>query len=301
MRQIAIEADVLKGMAWMLASTLVFSVMHLLIRLVSDELHPLVIIFYRNLFGVVVLMPVVLRYGIGVMKTSRPGMMFTRSVFNLISMALFFWALTISPLAQVTALSFTFPIFLAILALLFLGEKVGPRRWLAILAGFGGAVIVVRPGLQDLALGDVLTLISAVTWAVTMLLIKLLSRTESSLTVTIYMMLSMLVLSVPTAILFWSWPSLETLGLLFLLGAVGTAGQWMLTEALRLADTSVVTPVDYSRLIWAAATGYLFFGETPDWGVWVGGVVIALSASYIVYRERMAARMQNRDGGKQAG
>lgn len=284
-----IEGDVLKGMAWMLASTILFSGMHLLIRMTSDELHPLVIIFYRNLFGFVVLFPAILRYGRGVLKTTRPGLMVTRSAFNYAAMALFFWALTISPLAQVTALSFTFPIFLALLAMVFLGERVGPRRWMAILLGFAGALIVVRPGFQAVALGDLMTLVSALFWAVTMLLIKMLSRTESSLTITIYMMGSMLFLSVPTALMFWTWPSPETFILLFLLGALGTAGQWALTESLRLADTSVVTPVDYARLIWIAAIGFFVFGEVPDLAVWGGGILIAASASYIAYRERKAA------------
>jgi len=264
--------------------------MHALIRFASEELHPLVIVFYRNLVGVLVLMPLVMRYGRGVFQTSRPGLMVARSAVNLFSMILYFWALTIAPLAQVTALGFTFPIFLAVLAVLFLGEKVGPRRWTAIILGFLGALIIVRPGFQAVQLGDVLTIASAILWAVTMMVIKVLSRTESSLTITVYMMLIMTVLSLPPALFFWSWPSLTMLGWLVLLGALGTAGQWMLTESLRLADTSVVTPFDYSRLIWASLIGYLIFGEVPDWGVWLGGALIAASATYLAYRERQLSR-----------
>lgn len=282
------QSATLKGMAWMLGSTLCLSAMQVMIRLGTEELHPFVLVFWRNLFGVVVLAPLVLRYGIAPLRTKRPGLLGARAATNLCAMLLFFYALTIAPLAQVTALGFSFPIFLALLAVPILGEKIGPRRWLAILAGFGGVLVIVRPGFQAVSAGDLMTLASAAMWAVTVIIIKTLSRTESSLTITAYMAIMMAVLSLPIALSVWSWPSAWMWLLLLAIGLSGTVGQWMLTESLRLADTSVVTPIDYLRLVWVAVMGYALFGEVPDEAVWLGGFTIVASATYIAYRERHA-------------
>lgn len=280
------QSDTLKGMGWMLISTLCFAGMHVMIREASDELHPFVIVFWRNLFGILVLAPLFLRYGVAPLRTKRPGLLGARAAINLGAMLLYFYALAIAPLAQVTALGFTFPIFLALLAVPILGERIGPRRWVAILTGFAGALVIIRPGFQTVSLGDLMTLGSAVLWAVTMLIIKILSRTESSLTVTAYMVLMMAALSLPVALPVWSWPSAGLWPILIAIGATGTIGQWALTESLRLADTSVVTPIDYMRLVWVSGLAYLLFGEVPHIAVWIGGIMIVGSATYIAYRER---------------
>lgn len=279
----------LLGVGLMFVSTFFFAGMHASIRHVSAEIHPFEIAFFRSLFALVVVLPWFIRLGIAPLRTRRIGLHGLRAIFNVGAMLAYFYALSIAPLAEVTALGFTAPIFATMLAALILGEVVRLRRWTAILVGFAGVMIIVRPGFDEIGQGQLLTLFSSLSWACALLVIKTLSRTDSSVTIISYMALLMMPLVLIPASFVWQWPTVEQLLWLILIGVLGGAGQLAMTEALHQADTAVVMPIDFCKLPWVAALAYLAFGEVPDLFTWIGGSVIFASTLYIAYRERRLA------------
>jgi drug/metabolite transporter (DMT)-like permease len=198
----------------------------------------------------------------------------------------FFLALNYLPLAKLSALMFTCPLFATVGAALVLREKIGPARLGSLAVGFSGALLVMRPGLEEMTTGIWLAIVAAATWGAALVLIKLQSRTESSLTIAIYAANLLLPFSLAAALFFWAWPSLVSLVWLAGIGLLGTIGQIALGNAFRRADASVVLPFDFTKLIWAALVGYIMFGEVPDIWTWVGGAVIFASSLFIAYRER---------------
>ncbi|MBP5857385.1 DMT family transporter [Marivibrio halodurans] len=288
------RANNLKGMGWMLVAAIAFASMHAGIKQVSHELHPFEIAFFRNFFAVIALLPVLLRVGIAPLRTKRPGLLGLRAATNLVAMLMYFTALSLAPLADVSALGFLAPIFVTLLGALVLREHVGPRRWAAILAGFAGAMVLIRPGFGGFDLGHILVVLSTVVWAVALLVIKLLSRTESSTTITLYMGIMLAPLSLVPALFVWQWPSGEAYIWLAGIGCLGALAQWALSESLRLGETAVVMPVDFFKLIWAAALGYLLFLEVPDLFTWIGGGTIFAAGTYIAVRESRLGRARMR-------
>jgi drug/metabolite transporter (DMT)-like permease len=280
----------LRGLGLMFVSTFFFASMHGSIRYLSDAIHPFEIAFFRSLFALVVVVPWFYREGFGLLRTRHIGLHGLRAVFNVFAMLSFFYALSITPLSEVTALGFTAPIFTTLLAALVLGEAVRLRRWSAILVGFVGTLIILRPGFADIGTGQLLVLFSSMVWACALLIIKTLGRTDSSATIIAYMALLMIPLTLIPAAFVWRWPDGAELLWLILVGVLGGAGQLCMTEALRQADTAVVMPIDFCKLLWVAVIAYLAFGEVPDRYTWLGGAVIFASALYLAYRERQVAR-----------
>jgi drug/metabolite transporter (DMT)-like permease len=229
------------------------------------------------------------RYGIATLRTQHFGLHALRAVFNIMAMLSFFYALSITPLSEVTALNFTAPIFATVLAALLLKEVVRARRWTAIAIGFLGTMIILRPGFETIGTGQLLVLFSSMIWSCALLVIKTLGRTDSSATFISYMALLMLPLSLVPALFVWQWPSAYEWGWLIAIGVLGGIAQFGMTEALRQADTAVVMPIDFFKLIWVTVIAYLAFAERPDMYTWIGGTVIA-SALYIAYRERATQR-----------
>ena len=267
-----------------------FSSMHAVIRHVSEDLHSFEVAFFRNAFGLLALTPFFVRHGAAMLRTDRLPLHLLRAGLQVVSMLAFFTALRTTPLALASALSFTAPLFAAVGAFVFLREHFRLRRLIALLFGFGGALVILRPGLVAIDRGSALVLSSSLLWAVTMLLIKHLSATESSLTLTAYMGLLMTPLSALPAATVWRTPDLAELGWLALLGSVGGLSQLAMAEAFRRAEATAVLPFDYSRLIWASLLGYLVFAEVPEVWTWVGGTMIFASTLYMTYREALAGR-----------
>jgi drug/metabolite transporter (DMT)-like permease len=276
----------MRAVILMIISTFVFAIMQAAIRHVTQELDSLVVVFFRNFFGLCVLVPLFVRHGLGLFRTDRIGLHWIRATLNVIAMAVFYYGLSLTPLAEATALAFTAPLFTVLLAICFLGESVGIRRWTAILIGFTGAFVILRPGFSTVETGAVSIIISAVIWSGTVIIIKVLSRNDSSLTITAYMALLMAILSLPPALLYWQTPTAMQFALLALIGLTGTIGQLAFVEALSGADAQVVMPLDFMKLIWAALFGFLLFQEIPDIFVWCGALMIFSSATYVAIRER---------------
>jgi len=281
-------ADNLKGMIWMAVYAALMAGMHGGVRMASESgVHAFEIAFFRNLFAILVLIPWFWRLGLAPLKTKRLGLLITRGALNTLCMLAFFTALTIGNLAEVAALSFTAPIYATIIGMLFFHEVVGLRRWSAILVGFLGVLIIIRPGFESLGLSQVLVLASSFGWAICMVMIKELSRTESAVTISLYMTLVMAPLSLVPALFHWTWPTPEQWLILLAVGGLGGAGQMALTHSLRLAATHVVTPLDFLRLVFVSILGYFLFDQVPDIFVWLGGSMIFTSVAFIAYREHV--------------
>jgi drug/metabolite transporter (DMT)-like permease len=281
---------VTRGCALMLLSTIMFAGMHAAIRHTTQFVPPVEVAFFRNLFGLIVIAPLLMRYGAGVFRTNKLNLHILRAVLNVISMLAFFVGLSMTPIARATALSFTAPLFTALLGVVFLGEVFRWRRWTAILVGFIGALVILRPTMAGLETGAVLIVVSSLLWALAVIDIKVLARTESSLTITAYVTVLMIPLTLFPAISVWQMPPAGMWGWLIFIGVIGTIGQFVVTEALKLADTTALMPFDFLKLIWAAMLGVFVFGEHPDVYTWIGAAIVFGSSFYIAWRETVLRR-----------
>lgn len=269
----------------MLCYSVLIAFMHTSIRHVSENIHPFEIAFFRCLFALLVFIPFFVQSGLAPLRTKRLPLLLTRGIINIYCMLAFFFSVSIIPLAEATALSFSAPIFAVILAVFVFKEKVGLRRWSAIFAGFIGTMIILRPGFQEFSQGQFLVLTSAFAWAICIMIVKELGRTESSITITIYMSLVMAPLSLIPALFVWVWPTWEQMAWLVMIGILGGLGQFTMAESLRRAPTYVVSPIDFTRLIFVALLGYFFFDQVPDIYVWFGGTLVIGATVFITYRE----------------
>jgi drug/metabolite transporter (DMT)-like permease len=273
----------------MLVSAVCFAILHGSVRQLSATIHPFETSFFRNLFGLLVLTPWFVVRGLQPLRTQRLGLHLLRASCNVVAMLMFFLALGMTPLAQVQALGSSAPLFTTVLAIFLLRERVRLRRWTALIAGFAGTLVIIRPGLQDIDLGSILTIGSAAVWGLTLVIIKVLSRTDSAVTITAYMVLLMSPLSLIAALFFWAWPTPVEWFWLLVCGVFGTLGQLLMAQSFQVADATVVLPLDFTKIIWGALIGYFAFGESVDAWTWAGAAIIFAGVTYITYREGQLA------------
>lgn len=285
----------LRGVLLMLLAAFCSSAMNGVIRHLSAGIHPFEIAFFRNLFGVAALTPMLARQGLAPLRTRKLPLHALRGAFNAVAMLSFFLAISMTPLADVAALSFTAPLFASLGAVVVLRETMGPRRWIGLLIGFLGALVILRPGIDAVSLGAVLVIVSSAAWAMALLVIKVLGRTESSLTTTLYAGLFLMPASLLAATFFWTWPTLAELLWLVLVGVLGSATQLAVAQAFRDGEATAILPMDFTKLIWSSLIGYLAFAEIPVIWTLLGGCLIFASVVYIAYREsRVAAPVPRR-------
>jgi|JI10StandDraft_1071094.scaffolds.fasta_scaffold14108_9 drug/metabolite transporter (DMT)-like permease len=273
-----------------LGACVFFACLSATVKHLSSELHGFAIAFWRNLFGFVFMIPWLWRHGLGSLRTGRFGTYLFRSGLSVISMMCGFTALAYMPIANATSLSFTAPLFATILAALVLKEQVRARRWSATLLGFAGVMIVLQPGSTGIGLGEVLVIGSAFLTATVSVIVKTLSRSESSQAIVTYMVLLSTPLALVPALFHWDWPSLAAWPFVVALGLFGTLGHLCWTRAFAMADASAIVPYDYSRLIFTTGIGIIWFGENPDHWFWIGSVVIIAAGLYIAQREAFLRR-----------
>lgn len=275
----------LRGGLWMVGFTMTFAVLMAMVRHVSAEIHPIEISFFRNFFALVVMLPWFARTGLGGLRTRRFGLHGFRALSGVIAMGALFMAVSLMPLAEVTALTFTSPLFATAGAALVLGETVRLRRWTATAVGFAGTLIILRPGAETLTPAAMIALLAAVFIATSMLSIKSLSATEPPSVILLYMGILMTPMSLVPALFVWTWPSAEAWAWLAVIGGVATVGQLAVARAFAAADASAVMPFDFFRLVFTAALGFALFGEGLDVWTWVGAGLILASSVYIARRE----------------
>lgn len=274
----------------MLGSTLAFGLMAVAIRLATAYVPTTEVAFFRNAFGLLALLPILLRAGPQVYKTQQLPRYALRAGIGLVSMLCGFWALGHLPLSQAIAISYSTPVFVTIAAALWLGEVVRVRRWAAVIAGFAGVLLIVRPGHQDFSLGLLVPVAAAILSALVAIQIKQLTRIDAPDTVVLYTYLFWVPLSLLPALLQWVWPAPIAWLWLAATGVLGTAGQVLWTRALRLGDVSALTPISFTQLPLVATMGWLLFGEKIDAWTVAGAAVILGANAYIAHREAVLSR-----------
>ncbi|MEX2617437.1 MAG: DMT family transporter [Alphaproteobacteria bacterium] len=280
----------LGGIALMIAASVVLIFQHSTAKWLSADLSMLEIVFFRTVTALLFFVPWIFRSGLAIFRTERLGLHMCRAGLQTLSAFGFFIALSVAPLATVTALQFTTPIFAVLIGIVVLGERVSVRRWSAIIAGFAGTVVIIRPDAASFEWGTLLVLGSALCWAGAIIVIKTLGRTDSSVTITAYMYLLMTPVTLAAALIDWTWPTPEQYAWLIAIGLSGALAHLLMAEALRRAPTHVVSPFEFFRLIWATLIGIFIFGDPPDVYVWAGGLIVMASVSYIAWREHTLAK-----------
>ncbi len=284
----------LRAVLLMLASGSLFALMAVVIRFASAQLHPFQITFFRSAFGALFALPLLYVHGWQLLRTPRFGFYVLRCVLGMGGMLAGFWAIVNLPLAEAVALSYSSPLFVTIGAVLFLGEIVRRRRWSAVLVGFIGVLVIVRPGSAAFTAASLVALLAAgLTGAVT-ISIKSLTGSEPADRIVLLTTLLWVPLSLPAALTVWQWPHPGIWPWLVLSGALGTGGHYCWTRALRLADASLLAPFSYLQLLIVAALAWWIFGEKVDHYTAVGAAIIIGASLYIAQREHSVARQQRR-------
>lgn len=286
----AASRDLRRAIVMMLVSTLFFGSMAVMIRLASAELHPFEIAFFRNLFGFAFALPLLLRHGIGLLRTSHLSLYFVRCLIGIGSMLCGFWAIVHLPLAEAISISYAAPLFVTIGAALVLGEVVRIRRWTAVVVGFLGVLLIVRPGAASFNVHTLAALAAAVLSGSVAISIKFLSRTEKPDAIVLYTTLLWVPMSLVPALFVWTWPHGITWLWIVLAGFFGTAGHMFWTRALKLGDASLLTPISFVQVLVVGVYGWLLFDETVDRWTAAGATVVLASNYYIAYRETKLAR-----------
>ena len=280
----------LRAAGLMLASTVLFGLMAIAIRLASQHLHTFEVAFFRNFFGLAAALPLLVRHGWSLLRTARLPRYFIRCAIGIGSMFAGFWAIGHLPLAQAISLSYSSPLFVTVAAALFLGEHVRARRWTAVALGFIGVLIVVRPGADSFTLGSLVALSAAVLNAVVSIQIKELSHTEPADRIVFWTTALWVPMSLGPAIAVWQWPQGWTWAWVVLSGILGTSGHMLWTRALKLGEVSALTPISFMQLPIVALAGFLLFDEPLDRYTLLGATIIFASNAYITHREAVLAR-----------
>ena len=269
---------------FMIFSGLFATSMHCLIRFATEENHPFEVAFFRTIFVLIIFLPVVAKNGFNSLKPNNIKLQTYRALVGSVAMLCMFYGLSITELAKATALMFTVPIFATILAIIFLKEIVGIRRWSAMFVGFTGALIVLRPDVQ-LGLGPLLILCGSLLWSSSVLMAKKLTQTDNTMTITFWQAAGLIPATFILATQVWEWPTMNQLFMFLLIAIAGTMTHWFLNEALKRAEISALLPLDYLRLIWSVSLGFIFFDELPHAGLWLGAALILGASTYIGIRQ----------------
>ena len=274
-----------KAIAYTLISIFFFSFMGIFIRKSSENIHIMEVIFFRNLLACLIIIPVMSSSGLASFKMNRPGLFVWRAIFVSIGMFSGFSAITLIPLAQATAISFTTPIFVTILAVFLLGEVIKFRRVAAIFVGFIGMLIIVQPGVGSISLGVILAFVGAFFHSINLLIVKKLTAQETANAIVVWMVIMLVPISFVPAIFVWEWPSALTWLYLWCLAICGTVGHSFFTRAYSLAEITSLQPFQFIKLPMIAFLAWVIFSEVPEYWTWLGGAMIFASTIYITRRE----------------
>ncbi|MBB1088979.1 DMT family transporter [Lysobacter sp. SG-8] len=274
----------------MVGSTVLFACMVIMIRLASETLHTFEVAFFRNFFGMLATAPLLMRHGVGILKTDQLPRYVFRCVIGVISMFCGFWAIGHLPLAQAVTLSYSSPLFVTIFAVFMLGEHVRARRWLAVAVGFLGVLVIVRPGTDSFTAGTLIAVAAAVLSGIVAIQIKQLSKTEPADRIVIYTTLLWVPMSLVPALFVWEWPSGTTWIWAICAGIFGTGGHMLWTRALKIGEVSALTPISFLQLPIVALLAWVLFDQGIDRWTLAGALIILAANAYIAHREAVLAR-----------
>ncbi len=264
-----------KAAFWMAGWLSAMMLMAIAGREATRELDVFQIMALRSLIGLVLLYPLIhLGGGFAALKTSRPWQQLVRNVVHYAAQFSWFLALTLIPLAQVISIEFTMPIWTAILAVAFLGERMGLWKNLAIVLGVVGVVVIVRPGTNEIVPGQLIALAAAVGFAISLTMVKSLTRTDSVVAILFWMLVIQSAIGLVPALAVWRWPSAYVWGWIVVIAFLGTYSHYCLTRAMLHADATIVVPMDFLRVPLAALAGWLIYSERVDTFTVLGAALI---------------------------
>lgn len=274
----------IRAIVFMLIGGIAIALMQAAVKLLSYNLHPFIITLYRAALVFIVLLPILLWRGFETVRTSSVKLQIARGAVGGIGMLCVFTGLSLVPLAEATALLFTVPIFATLLAVGFLSEKVGIRRWSAILVGFGGIIIITRPD-TSMNVGHLYLICAAISWSISILIAKKLTEKDTILSITFWQAMGCVPLAFAASLFVWELPTFEQLMYLLWVACLGTLGHALLYASLKVGKVSVILPLDYIRIIWSALLGFLLFNHLPTAQMYLGSLLIICATAFISYRE----------------
>lgn len=282
----------LAGIGWMVLTTLCFVGVTGIVRYVGTNVAAVEAAFIRYAFGVLIFLPMMRPLFRNPPSPRILKIYALRGVVHGIAVILWFYAMARIPIAEVTALGYTAPIFVTIGAVFFFGERLHVRRIAAVAVGFLGTMVILRPGFHEISTGQVAQLVAAPLFAASFLLAKRLTDDEDPVMIVIMLSIFCTLTLLPGAVVNWTTPSTSEVLWLGLTAVVATLGHYTMTRAIQAAPLTVTQPISFLQLIWATLLGALMFGERLDPFVLVGGGVVVAAITFISHREAVAARRQ---------
>ena len=277
-----------KGIALILASTIFLGISDVTAKYLSATLPSIEIAWIRFVVFAVIMTPAMMPGSpLFAMQTNRLSLQMMRGVTVLASSLFFISGLRFLPIAEASATGFVAPLLVTALSIVFLNEKVGMRRWVATGVGLIGVIIILRPGTGAFHPAAFFPLVSALAWACTLIMTRMMSGTERAITTMAYSsIVGLLILSALVPFV-WVTPTWHDIAFGIFIGVASTAGQWIVVLAFRYADASVLAPFSYTQLLWVSVLGFLIFGEVPDVYTVTGAAFIVASGLYTAHRERV--------------
>lgn len=277
-----------RGIALILASTVFLGISDVTAKYLSATLPSIEIAWIRFLVFALIMVPAMVpRSPVYSLRTGQPGLQLLRGAALLSSSLFFISGLRFLPIAEASATGFVSPLFVTALSILFLGERVGLRRWLATAVGLIGVMIILRPGTSAFHPAAFFPLVSALGWACTLIMTRTMSGKEHASTIMTYSSIAGVIILTALVPFVWVVPTWHDILFGILIGIASTAGQWIVVLAFRYADASVLAPFSYSQLLWVSILGFLVFGEVPDVWTITGAIFIVASGLYTAHRERL--------------
>jgi drug/metabolite transporter (DMT)-like permease len=280
------------AIGWMSLAVLLLSIMDAMVKWLEGAGYSVAqLVFFRAFFALPLIGIAILRGGgIRLLRTRRPLGHIARALLGTTTVACFFYAFGHMALADAVAIGFAAPLFSTILSVLVLREAVGLHRWSAVVFGFLGVLIMLRPGAGTLQPAALVALAGTVTYSGTTIVIRQLGRTEPALATVFYFMATSMAVGALFLPLNWHAPDLLGWAMLAGLGTIGAAGQFAITQALRIGPIAVVAPFDYTALLWATLFGFVIWHDVPDAPMLLGAAIVIGSGLYILYRETRRSR-----------
>ncbi len=285
----------IKAILLTLSASFFAVLMEALIRAAQYDSNVFTIGFLRFFFGLLIIFPYLIKNRFTTYKTKNLKFYIVRGLFNIPVMILGFGALVYIPFEQFKAMNFLSPIIVVLLSFLIFREKIFKYRILALVIGFLGTVIIIRPGYVEFNIGTIMVLVSLLFWSFIIILSKYVSKDDSPITMVSYQYTLMTFFALPLAIYFWETPSLSSILYVFIGAISGTILHLCLGLAYKYADLSVTQPIWFSGLIFGSAFGYFLFKEIPDLWTWIGGIVVFSSVLIITYNERSKEERKNKN------
>ena len=259
--------------------------MAVFLKLAQNDANVFTVGFLRFLFGLFIILPFIINSKFTIYKTNNFKFHLSRSILNVPMMILGFAALMYIPLEQIKAIGFLSPIIVVIMSVIILKERIYIIRILALIIGFIGVIIILRPGIIEINVGAYMVLLSGLLWSTVIIITKFMSKEDSPMTILTYQYSLVTFLTLPLAIYFWTSPSFDTILFSILAAITGTILHLCINHSYRLADLSVIQPVWFTQLVFASFFGFTIFGEIPDGWTWAGGILVFSSVLIITYRE----------------